>query len=217
MALSAREIYERGVVDFYGRDFVVTPDVLIPRPETEMIIDAVLDLAGKSFIAGVKPAKRILDAVPRILDVGTGSGCIAITLSAELNEAEVTAVDVSDAALKVARKNAGKMGTKVRFIKSDLMRKVSGDFDVVVANLPYVNKNWEWLDTEALSVEPELALYAEDDGCALIFELIRQASGRTKFLILEADPLQHERIIDFAKQNGFYLREVRGFALVFSS
>ena len=109
------------------------------------------------------------------------------------------------------------MGTKVRFIKSDLMRKVSGDFDVVVANLPYVNKNWEWLDTEALSVEPELALYAEDDGCALIFELIRQASGRTKFLILEADPLQHERIIDFAKQNGFYLREVRGFALVFSS
>jgi len=217
MALSAQEIYKHGVMDFYGRDFMVTPDVLIPRPETEMMVDAVLDLAGKPFVAGVKPSRRVLNEVPRILDVGTGSGCIAVTLGLELVEAKITAVDISDTALRAARENARMMGAKVQFLKSDLMEDVRGDFDVVVANLPYVDRDWEWLDTKALSIEPELALYAENGGCALIFELIRQASNRTKFLILEADPSQHDRIIDFAKQEGFSLREARGFALVFNS
>ena len=71
--------YEKGVQDFYGRDFIVTKDVLIPRPETEQIIDTVLNLAGKPFLPGIKPSKKILPDHPRIIDVGTGSGCIAIT------------------------------------------------------------------------------------------------------------------------------------------
>ena len=72
--------YQEGVQDFYGRDFIVTPDVLIPRPETEQLIDTVLNLAGKPYLTGIKPSPRVLPENPVILDVGTGSGCIAITL-----------------------------------------------------------------------------------------------------------------------------------------
>ena len=86
---------EGSKINFYGRDFIITPDVLIPRPETEMIVDAVLNLAGKSYLPGVKPGPKILPNNPQILDVGTGSGCIAITLALELPEASITASDIS--------------------------------------------------------------------------------------------------------------------------
>ena len=90
--------------DFYGRVFLVTKDVLIPRPETEQIIDAVLNLAGKPYLPGVKPSQRVLKEHPIILDIGTGSGCIAITLALELPEAKIYASDVSEPALKIAQK-----------------------------------------------------------------------------------------------------------------
>ena len=159
-------------VDFYGRDFIVTPDVLIPRPETEMMVDAVLNLAGKAYLPGVKPAPRVLPKSPRILDVGTGSGCVAISLALELPEAHVNACDVSKKALKVAKENAEILNAKVKLIKSDLMNDISGDYDVVVANLPYVDKSWDWIDKKALSKEPALALYAEEGGLALINKLV---------------------------------------------
>ena len=206
----------RRTVDFYGRDFIVTGDVLIPRPETEMMVDAVLNLAGKAYLPGVKPSKARLPQDCRILDVGTGSGCIAITLALELPEAKVAAVDVSEAALKVARKNAEKLGADVEFAVSDLMNSVKDNFDIVVANLPYVDAGWDWIDKEALSAEPALALYAEDGGLALIKKLIQQASEHNvPYLILEADPCQHERIIDFASGYNYGLVETRGFCLVF--
>ena len=96
--------YKNGYQDFYGRDFIVTPDVLIPRPETEQIIDTVLNLAGKPYLPGIKPSPRKLPPNPTILDIGTGSGCIAITIKKELPEARVYATDVSKKAINIARK-----------------------------------------------------------------------------------------------------------------
>ena len=111
--------------DFYGRNFYVTPDVLIPRPETEQLIDMVLNLAGESYLPGVKPSKRKLPEHPRILDVGTGSGCIAITLQLNIPKAEIIATDISESALKIAQKNAIKYGIDPHlFIISDLLENV---------------------------------------------------------------------------------------------
>ena len=179
------QAYIEGFQNFYGRNFIVTPDVLIPRPETEQIIDAVLNLAGKPYLPGVKPAKRVLPPNPIILDVGTGSGCIAITIKKEFPEAEVYATDISRKALKIAQKNAAKHGTHISFTISHLCQNVNNPKDccprgvgstkrknsfythapsavnftpdVIVANLPYVDKKWDWLDKESLSFEPAIA------------------------------------------------------------
>ena len=193
--------YVLGETYFYGRKFWLgSPgaQVLIPRPETETIID----MAKK-----LHPSK--------ILDVGTGSGCIAITLKLELPDAEVAACDISDDALYTARENAKALDAKIDFIKSDLLNNITDDYDVVVANLPYVDENWNWIDKEALSHEPSLALYAEDGGLALIKKLIEQSVSRTKYLILEADPCQHKQIVNFATAHNYTLLEIRGFCLVF--
>ena len=178
--------------DFYGRDFLITPDVLIPRPETEQLIDQVLILAGKPYLPGVKSTKRVLPQKPIIIDVGTGSGCIAITIKKELPNAEVYATDISEKALKIAQKNAENLDAPINTIISYLLEKVKSRElptpDLVVANLPYVDKNWDWLDKESLSKEPEFALYAEDKGLKLIKELIKEVVElKIKHLILEAD------------------------------
>jgi release factor glutamine methyltransferase len=202
--------YVRGYQDFYDRDFIVTPDVLIPRPETEQMIDAVLNLAGKSYLPGVKPSERRLPEEPILIDVGTGSGCIAITLAKELPEATIYATDVSEKAIKIAQKNAKLHGVSPKYIISHLLNNVNFTPDVVVANLPYVDKNWGWLDEKSLGYEPSLALYADDHGLALIKELIDECSGRKiEYLILEADPSQHQKIVTYAK--GYDLMETRGF------
>ena len=210
------EAYKNGIKDFYGRDFIVTPDVLIPRPETEQLIDTVLNLAGKSYLPGVKPAKRELSKTPKILDVGTGSGCIAITLKLELPKAKILATDISEPALKIAQKNAVKFGVNSHiFIISNLLENVKFTPDLIVANLPYVDENWEWLDKNALSQEPEIALYAKDGGLSLIKKLISQSSARhVKYLALEADPCQHESITEYAKSYAYSLKETRGFCIL---
>ena len=213
--------YQTGIQDFYGRDFIVTPDVLIPRPETEQLIDTVLTLAGKPYLPGVKAPKRTLPETLTILDVGTGSGCIAITLKLELPEAEIYASDISEKALKIAQKNAAKHGTPISFIISHLLEKVkSGDLptpDIVVANLPYVDEDWDWLDKKSLSYEPSIALYAKDHGLSLIKQLINEtAELQIPHLILEADTCQHEAIVNYAAQKGLKLVEARGFILYLS-
>ena len=213
MSAPLPKAYKNGYQDFYGRDFLVTPDVLIPRPETEQIIDAVLNLAGKPYLPGVKPAPRVLPENPVILDVGTGSGCIAITIKKELPEAKVYATDISEKALKIAQKNADKHSAPISLIISHLLNNVKFTPDIIVANLPYVNENWDWLDKEALSHEPSIALYTKDHGLKLIKELINTANS--KYLILEADPCQHYEIINYAAKKGLQHLETRGFILTF--
>lgn len=212
--------YNIGYQDFYGRDFIVNPDVLIPRPETEQIIDTILNLAGKPYLPGVNPAPRVLPPNPIILDVGTGSGCIAITIKKELPEAEIYACDISKKALQVAQKNATKHGVTIPFIVSHLLEKVnSGDLPLpalVVANLPYVDINWGWLDKEALSYEPSIALYADDHGLGLIKKLIDQSANlHIPYIVLEADPCQHDEIIEYASKKGLQFLEARGYIITF--
>lgn len=214
------QAYKTGSIDFYGRDFRVSPDVLIPRPESEMIIDAVLNLAGKPYLPGIVPSAAKVASSARILDVGTGSGCLATTLSLELDQADVTGVDISKRALVVAEDNCKRLGGRVKFFESDLIDVVSGHFDIIVANLPYVDPNWDWLDKNALSAEPSLALYAEDGGLFLIKRLIRELSERRSnisfdYLILESDPCQHEEIKKYASEFGLKHIETRGFVQVY--
>ncbi|MBR3177837.1 HemK family protein methyltransferase [Candidatus Saccharibacteria bacterium] len=206
--------YEAGWQDFYGRNFIVSPDVLIPRPETEQLVDAVLRLYGKSILPGVKPTERKLSKTPVILDVGTGSACIAVTLKLEIPEAEVFGLDISKPALKIAKENAERFHTEVKFLESDLLENYKGRApEVIVANLPYVDENWEWLNKEALRAEPDLALYAEDGGMALIKKLLEQieARGYKCYVILEMDPCQQKEIIAFAKNLGFNYDKTEGF------
>lgn len=206
--------YQRGCQDFYGRDFLVTPDVLIPRPETEQLIDEILTLAGKPYLPGLKPPISILPPSPQILDVGTGSGCIAVTLKLKIPEAKIFASDISPAAIKIAQKNAAKYGTPITFIISHLLEKVNFTPDVIAANLPYVDSSWEWLDCEALSYEPATALYAKNHGLALIFELIKVAGERRiSYLVLEADPCQHSAITTYAAAHHYALQNTRGYIL----
>ena len=215
MSASLPQAYKNGYQDFYGRDFIVTPNVLIPRPETEQIIDTILNLSGKPYLPGVKPSQNQLPKNPTVLDVGTGSGCIAVTIKKELPKANVYASDVSEKALSIARKNAQNHGVPIHFIISHLLQNVKVAPDVIVANLPYVDENWTWLNKSALSYEPNLALYADDHGLKLIKELIDQAASRhIPRLILEADPCQHQAIIEFAK-NKYDLEETRGFIISF--
>ena len=210
--------YKSDYQDFYGRNYIVTPDVLIPRPETEQIIDTILNLAGKPYLPGIKASQNQLPKNPTILDVGTGSGCIAITIKKELPEANVYASDISEKALSIARKNAQNHGVPIHFIISHLLDNVKFTPDVIVANLPYVDKNWDWLDENALSYEPSLALYAEDHGLKLIKELINQSAIRqVTRLVLEADPCQHSVITSYAQKHGYQLKETRGFILFFVS
>lgn len=202
--------------NFYGRDFKITSDVLIPRPETEMIVDAVLNLAGKTYLPGVKPSEARIKQNCKIIDIGTGSGCLAISLALELPKANVTASDVSEKALDVARNNAKSLNAKAKFVQANLLDGIKDDYDVIIANLPYVDENWDWIDKKALSKEPALALYAENGGLSLIYKLINQASKRSfQFLILEADPCQHKDIIEYAKNHNLLLDEIRGFILSF--
>ncbi len=184
--------------NFYGYDFYVTEDVLTPRPETEAIVDEVLKLCGKPILPGVKPEKPKLSPKDlKILDLGTGSGCIAIVLKKKLPKASIYASDISEKALKIAQKNAKNLSAPITFIISYLCQNVNITPDITVANIPYVDKNWDWLDKESLKSDPDLALYAEDGGLKLIKELIDTATS--EYLILEADPCEHQEIADYAK------------------
>lgn len=199
--------------NFYGRDFFVNEDVLTPRPETEQLIDEVLKLCGKAILPGVKPQKPLINPnTITILDIGTGSGCIAITLKKELEEADIHASDVSKEALEIARKNAKDHHAEINLIESNLLENINFAPDIIVANLPYVNENWDWLDKKSLKTDPDLALYAKDGGLELIKKLVDAANS--KYLVLEADPSQHQEIIDYAKN--YKLLEKNGFILVFS-
>lgn len=192
--------YILGYREFYGRRFFVTPDVLIPRPETETIIDITKE---------IKPDK--------ILDVGTGSGCIAITLALELPTAQIDAVDISDDALRIAQKNAAHHGVDITFHKSDLLSSYKPEpGTLIIANLPYVDANWNWLDHKTLDYEPELALYAGQGGLALIYKLIDQIPQGCS-LMLEADPSQHKEITEYAAMHNLTLKKQQGYILLFET
>lgn len=193
--------YIVGHKEFYGRLFRVTPATLIPRPESEDIITIAKEIAAKT-------------PVNQIVDVGTGSGCLGITLKLEIPLANVTLIDVSRHALVVAQTNAKHLLADVTVSVGSLLSHYPFHADLIVANLPYVDRSWD-VSPETRH-EPNLALYAANHGMGLINELIDQAASQLSSsgtLLLEADPRQHESIIIYAKNHGFHFIESRGFII----
>ena len=187
-----------GKQEFWGLEFSVSPDVLIPRPETEHLIEVALDrLAVREIRAGRPP--RLTGENITIADIGTGSGCIAITLAKELPGATIYAADISPAALRIARQNAERLGfaERIHFVESNLFsgflslpaRHSPFSFDLIVSNPPYVSRR----DASSLSIEvrghePELALYGGEEGYEFYAELISLAAKHlnpTGLLVLE--------------------------------
>lgn len=159
--------YITGLAPFYGRDFQISPVALIPRPETEQLVECAIRWA--------RPRGPL-----RIADVGTGSGCIAITLALHLPQAEIIAGDISTAALTLARANGRRLAPdRVRFVHGHLLEPIPGPLDLIVANLPYVTEGeWTQLDDGVKLYEPAEALKGGADGLDLIGNLLEQASTR---------------------------------------
>jgi release factor glutamine methyltransferase len=154
-----------GTVEFCGRSFRCDKRALVPRPETEQLVELLI------------PHFKSKIAYPRMVDVGTGSGIIALTLAAEFPKAEIVGADISEDALMLARENAERVGLvdRVRFLRSNLLENVQPDFDVIVANLPYVStEDRQNLSREVLH-DPEVALFAGARGDELVRQLIAQA------------------------------------------
>lgn len=220
--------YIVGEKEFYGRKFWVDARVLIPRPETETLVDLVrermqsADSDSRHFATDFATVSRQSVSrqgaqAGRILEIGTGSGCLAVTLALELPEAEVVATDVSAEALIVAQENARRLGARVEFRRADLLAGLAGEFEVLVANLPYVDANWGWLEHKSLDYEPAGALYSEQGGLAHYARLLEQlgaaeAKVRARWLVLEADPCQQDELVRLAAAQGWRLVERRGFA-----
>lgn len=157
--------YVVGTREFYGRQFRVTSDVLIPRPETEMLVEEAL-------------AHLPLSAPRSVLDLGTGSGCIAVTIACERPTVKVIAVDASVTALEVARDNAGTLGASVEFIESDWFARLpERRFDLIVANPPYIASGDPHLSRGDLRFEPPAALAAGADGLDAIRRIVAEAPG----------------------------------------
>lgn len=166
--------YITGLQDFFGRRFRVTPDVLIPRPETELLVEAALEVDGGS------------DSSPFVCDVGTGSGCIAVTLLCERSKARAVAVDVSMAAIEVAKQNARNhaVANRADFVVSDCFNSLDPgnyQFDLVVSNPPYVSSDMmEGLQREVRDYEPRVALSPGPDGLKTIRRLLNEAPAFIK-------------------------------------
>lgn len=179
--------YIIGHKEFYGRLFKVTPSVLIPRPESEEIITLLKTYAPKD--------------AHTLIDVGTGSGCLGITAKLEQPQLDVTLADISRHALKVAEANAETLNATVTVMKSDLLESIPAPYDIVIANLPYVDESWE--RSPETNHEPKLALFADNAGLKLINRLLEQLPGALTpggTALLEADPEQHSRLIATAKK-----------------
>ena len=211
--------YVLGESEFFGFRFKVDKRVLIPRPETEILVEAVIE---KTFCRHCEPAIDLVEGEAisnqvKILDIGTGSGCIAVSLAKSLPNARVTAVDISQEALDLARENAllNEVSDKINFICSDLLSTFShllSAFDIIVSNPPYLcSEEIEKLSAEVRN-EPRLALDGGNDGLDFYREIIPRAGRFLKkggFLALEMGFLQRQGIEEIIKsQDRLRLKEV---------
>jgi len=201
--------YIVGHKEFYGRRFKVTTATLIPRPESEALIELLAEALPQN--------ERLIAERPlRLVDVGTGSGCLGITAVLEHPELDVTLIDTSRHALTVAEENANSLHAPVQPLQSDLLTAYPFVADIIVANLPYVDPEWE--RSPETNHEPAQALFAPNNGLALIFELIAQTKdklARGGKLLLEADPVQHAAIKKEAARYGLALQLQSDYALLF--
>ena len=181
--------YIVGNVDFYDINLLVNKNVLIPRFETEYLVEKTINYAKK--------LKEPLD----ILDIGTGSGAIAITLAKHLNS-KVIATDISEKALEIAQKNAKRNNTKINFKQSDILKSVKGKFDIIISNPPYISKD-ETIDPLVKDNEPSLALYADNKGLYFYEEILKNIKPYLKeksIIAFEIGMTQSEDITKIAQK-----------------
>lgn len=193
----------RGKTEFYGREFIINEHVLEPRPESETMIDLLLEL---------HPPKGSV-----IVDVGTGSGALGITVKLELPEVEVTLIDIDPECLEVAKKNAQKHSVVVEIIKNDLLPHDDG-IDFVLANLPYVPENYQ-VNQAALN-EPRLAIFGGEDGLDVyrrLFEQINNSKNTPAYLCCESLPFQHKALEALAKSAGYKQIKQADFIQIFKA
>lgn len=178
--------------EFYGRDFIVSPDVLIPRPETESMIEII---------------KSLNITMPRILDVGTGSGCIAITLALELPLRKILATDISADALRIARLNAKTLGAQVVFKQADMLKSLADKhFDIICANLPYVPD--DLVTSKEIANEPSGALFSGTDGLdhyRQFFIELAELTNKPAYVVTESLTNQHGTLKKLAALAGYQL------------
>lgn len=202
--------YMLGFKEFYGRNFKVNSSVLVPRPETEEIIEQLKN--------------NLVNNNEVILDIGTGSGILAVTIAKEFQNKNTKAYasDISKDALVLAKDNATMHNANISFIKSNLLENIEqnilNEVTILVANLPYVNKNW--IDQEKpneLHYEPQIALYSKKEGLELIEKLLNTTSKipNLKYLILEADPEQFCKIEKIAQENNLKKMVQKNYTIVF--
>ena len=183
--------YIVGDVNFYGNIIKVNKNVLIPRRETEELVEKTSEIIKKLF-----PNSNF-----KILDIGTGSGCIPITLKKIFPNSNITAIDISQEALEVAITNAKENNTNIKFIKSDIFENVSDKYNCIISNPPYIRENEEIMDI-VKNNEPHIALYAPNNGLYFYEEILKQASNylEKKYIIaFEIGEEQGQDIINIAK------------------
>lgn len=184
--------YIVGNVDFYGYNFIVNENVLIPRFETEQLVEKTINLIKKNF-----------DKKIDIVDIGTGSGCIAITLKKRI-DCNMDAVDISLDALNVAKENANKNNADINFIHGDMLDKLNKKYDVIISNPPYIDYNEE-IENIVKNNEPNIALYADDEGMYYYKKILENARKYLKdnFIIaFEIGYLQGPKLKEYA--NDFF-------------
>ena len=201
--------YIIGVADFFGRQFQVAPGVLIPRPETAELIDWII----RSEKGKVKSEKC------HVLDIGTGSGCIAITLALDIPDSQVTAWDISDDALRIASDNAKALGANVVFEKKDILDTSlltfhSSLFTTIVSNPPYIEpKERDGMEKNVLDYEPHLALFAPEQNPIIFYQRIAdyawQSLDHDGLLFFELNPLTADDVKSYLSDLGFAEIEIR--------
>ncbi len=198
--------YIRGRSEFYGQTFYVDEQVLEPRPESEAIISLLENLP--------------LSSQPLIVDVGTGSGALAISAKLTLPQAKVMATDIDAACLRVASRNATSLQAEISFVETDLLASLPlpEPIEVILANLPYVPDSFEI--NLAAGHEPQLAIFGGIDGLDLyrrMFIQIQALPTKPRFIITESLPPQHETLLTIAKEKGYGLHTVTDFIQVFEA
>ena len=190
--------YIVGNTNFYGYDFKVNRNTLIPRFETELLVEKTYNYIKKYFNK---------DNI-KILDIGTGSGCIAITLNKLLNSCDITGIDISSEALEVAKENNIINNTNVKFIESDIFSNVSDKYDVIISNPPYISYD----DIEVMDIvknnEPHLALYAKDNGLYFYDKIIKDSSKYLNDKFIMAFEIGYKQGKDITKIVNKYYKDI---------
>lgn len=198
--------YIRGKTEFYGREFLVNPHTLEPRPETETMIDLVKTL--------VKSREK-----PIIADIGTGSGCIAVSVKLEIPEAALWATDIDVKCLETARENSRRLHADITFREGNLIEPLADkDIAIVLCNLPYVPDKYKL--NEAAAFEPRRAIFGGEDGLDLYRELFAQITAhkqKPKYVLTESLPFQHAALAEIADTSGYSLRSTDDFIQLFAS